>query len=80
MKGDKREPNTPFSPVDIGDEVEVKIQNVKPNGLVATKMDDNDYYPIYIKPIEGRKFAVGETVKVFIIKLLDGCAEAVLAP
>ena len=79
MKRSGREPNALTDPVDIGDRLEVKIDEVKQNGEAIAHIDGG-FYPIFIKPRKSKKFEVGEIVKVSIFQLDDGWAVATIAP
>ena len=78
MKRSGREPNIPVGPVGIGDKLEVKIEEVKPNGEAIARIDDG-FYPIFIRPRKSKKFEVGEIVKISIFQLDDGWAVATIA-
>jgi predicted RNA-binding protein with TRAM domain len=62
--------------VQVGDELDVRIERVLSSGQGQASIKDNDGYP-YLIFVRGRKLKMGEVVKVSIVRTKGGVAEAV---
>ena len=62
------------SPVEIGDIIEVKIEKILPNGKGVAHLSTKRLYEIFVEVAKEDKINVGDTVRVYIDKLMPSFA------
>ncbi len=65
-------------PVHIGQEIEVKIDEILPNGIGVARLSNKKLYKIFVEVVDkDDKINAGDIVKVSIESLMSGFASAI---